>query len=232
MQEQIIQFLKNISIPDYVIISISISFFIVFIFTWIEKIYKAYLWIILWLLIFTLTNLTLDSINQNDIWFTSFKELLSNHREVIWFYSIFFIPLLAILIPLNKNIEFRVSKNKLLNYLSLFFFWLIYFIFLISIFLSIINNKFLFVMDNSIITQIQESYIIKNMFDYFKPSYIFNFLIKYDYIVNLVIILFIFYKMTIWWIVDYFFEKLFKSLWKMFEKKEEKENNEKKEEHS
>ncbi len=223
MLEVVIDFLKNIPIPDYVLITISVIFFLIFIFSWIEKIYKAYLWIILGLVVWTLINLSITSINSNDIWFKTLKDFVINHKDFLWFYSIFFIPLFAILIPLNENIEFRVSKNKVLNYLTIILFWLFYFSFLISIFLSIINNRFLFQIDNWIISKIWDSYLLKNIYDYFSPSFLFWFLLKYDYLINLIIILFIFYKMTIGGVVDYIFNKLFKILSKMFEevKKEE-----------
>ena len=225
MQEQIVQFFKDIPIPDYVIILVSVWFFIMFVFAWIEKIYKAYLWIILWLFIFTTINLTLNSLNNSDIWVNWLRDFFFNHKEGIWFWSIFFIPLLWILLPLNKNIWFRVSKNKWLNYFVIFLFWIFFFTFIVSIFLSIINNKFLFTMDNDIITEVNESSFIKFWYEYFSPSHIFNFLLQYDYVINLCVIFFIFYKMTIWGIVDFIFAKFFQALGKMFEKKAKEEEN-------
>lgn len=216
---QIIHFFQNLPIQDYIIVCISLWFFIVFVFTGVEKIYKAYLWIIFGLFIFSIINLTLNSLNQNDIGLNGIRDFFLNNKEGIWFYSVLFIPTLAIVIPLNKNIWFRVSKNKFLNYLVLFIFWMCFFLFFFSIFLSIINNKFLFTMDNSIITQVRESYIVNLIYEYFSPSYIFNFLLQYDYIINLVIILFIFYKMTVGGVIDFFLAKLFQWLGKIFEKK-------------
>jgi len=227
MQEQIIKFLENISIQDYIIIWISIWFFIIFIFAWIEKIYKAYLWIILWLFIFSIINLTINSLNDNDIWINFLRDFIVSNKEAIWFWSILFIPILTILIPLNRNISFRVSKKKSLNYLVIFLFWIFFFSFLFTIFLSIINNRFLFSMDNNIITQIKESSIIKFLYDYFSPSIIFNFLIKNDYIINLIVIVFIFYKMTIGWIIDFILSKLFKFLIIFFEEKSTEKKEEK-----
>lgn len=229
MKQQIINFFINISTQDYIIIWTSVWFFILFIFTWIEKIYKAYLWIILWLFIFSIINLTINSLNDNDIWINFIREIIVNNRESIWFWSILFIPILTILIPLNHNISFRVSKNKVLNYLVIFLFWLFFFSFLFTIFLSIINNRFLFGMDNNIITQIRESYIIKSLYFYFSPSIIFNFLINYDYIINLIIIAFIFYKMTIGWVVDFILSKLLKLLIVFFQKKLTEKKEEKQE---
>lgn len=219
MQETILNFFKNIPLQDYIIIWISIWFFIMFIFTWIEKIYKAYLWIIIGLFVFTMINLTLNSLNDNDIWVNSLRDFFVNNKEWIWFWSILFIPILAILLPLNKNISFRVSKKKALNYIVTFLFWIFFFSFLFTIFLSIINNRFLFSMDNSIITQVRESFIIKSIYDYFSISNIFGFWVKYDYLINLIIILFIFYKMTIGWVVDYIISKLLKFLVNFFEEK-------------
>lgn len=74
-------------------------------------------------------------------------------------------------------------------------------------------------MDNTIVTQVRESYLIKLMYEYFAPSVIFWFLTKYDYIINLVVILFIFYKMTIGGVVDYLMSKLLKVLINFFEEK-------------
>lgn len=219
MWEQILNFFKNIAIQDYIIFSISIWFFVAFIFTGIEKIYKAYLGIILWLFIFTTINLSLSTLSEANLWQNGIRDFFINHREWLGFYSILFIPLLAILIPLNHNISFRVSKKKWLNYFVIFLFWIFFFSFLLTIFLSIINNKFLFMMDNTIVTQVRESYLIKLMYEYFAPSVIFWFLTKYDYIINLVVILFIFYKMTIGWVVDYLMSKLLKVLINFFDEK-------------
>lgn len=219
MQEQIINFFTNISAQDYIIFIISVWFFVMFIFAGIEKIYKAYLWIIIWLFIFTMVNLTINSLNDNDIWVNWLRDFIINHREWFGFYSILFIPILAILLPLNKNISFRVSKKKAINYFVTFLFWIFFFSFLFTIFLSIINNRFLFSMDNSIITKVRESYLINLIYEYFSPSYIFNFLINYDYLINLFIIVFIFYKMTIGWVVDYLMAKLLRFLVNFFEEK-------------
>lgn len=230
MQEQIIKFLENISTQDYIIIWISIWFFIMFIFAWIEKIYKAYLWIILWLFIFSIINLTINSLNDNDIWINFLRDIVVSNREAIGFWSILFIPILTILIPLNRNISFRVSKKKVLNYIVLFLFWIFIFSFLLTIFLSIINNRFLFSMDNDIIMQVRESSVIKFLYDYFSTSIIFNFLASYDYIINLIIIIFIFYKMTIWGVVDFILSKLLKVLVVFFEEKSTEKKEEKLEE--
>lgn len=230
MQETILHFFKNIPIADYVIIFLSLWFFIMFIYAWIEKIYKTYLGIILWLFIFTTINLTLNSLNNNDIWVNGLRDFFLNHKEWIWFWSIFFIPLLWILLPLNKNIWFRISKNRILNHFVTFLFGIFFFSFIVSIFLSIINNKFLFTMDNAIITEVRESSFIKFVYEYFSPSHVFEFLLQYDYVVNLCVIIFIFYKMTIGGIVDFLFSKLFHALGKMFEKtqKQEPEHHEEK----
>lgn len=218
MQEQIIQFFQNISAADYFIMGISLGFFIVFIFSGIDKIYKAYLGLILGLFLFSIINLTIGAFNPLD-GEESMRSYFYNHREWIWFYSIFLIPILGILIPFNKNITFRVSSNKILNYLTIFAFWLFLFSFILSIFLSILNNRFLFLLDNSLINELQNSALITSLYAYFQESKIFLFLFRYDSMINLCIIVFIFYKMTIGGIVDFFMAKLFWLLEKMFEKK-------------
>ncbi|MDD5769774.1 MAG: hypothetical protein PHE25_02300 [Candidatus Gracilibacteria bacterium] len=219
MQEQIINFFKNIVIQDYILFGVSVLFFLGFLFAGAEKIYKAYLGIILGLFIFTTINLALSGLTDSSGTLSSLKEFFIKHKEGIGFYSIIFIPLLSLLIPLNNNISFRVSKKKFLSFFVTFFFGIFFLSFLLTIFLSIINNRFLFNMDNNIIVQVRESYIIKSMFNYFSTSIIFNFLSKYDYIINLIIILFIFYKMTIGEIVDYIMAKLLKLLISFFEEK-------------
>ncbi len=85
-------------------------------------------------------------------------------------------------------------------------------------------------MDNAIITEVRESSFIKFVYEYFSPSHIFKFLLQYDYLVNLCVIIFIFYKMTIGGIVYFLFSKLFHALGKMFEKtqKQEPEHHEEK----
>lgn len=217
--DTILTFFKEIPIPDYVITFLSIGCFVWFLFIWIEKIYKSYLWIILWLFIFSTVNLTLNSLNKNDVWINNLRDFFFDHKQAIGFYSILFIPFLAILLPFNKNIAFRVSNNKHLNYVVIILFWLFFFSFIFSIFLSIINNKFLFLMDNTLVQQVRESYFIKGIYSFFESSHIFSFLTHYDYVINLTIILFIFYKMTIGGIVDFLMAKLFRILMQFFEEK-------------
>lgn len=224
MDQTIIEFLKNIPTGDYIILVISIIFLVFYIIVGLDKIYKTYLGIILGLFLFTLINLWLGALDSwiFDEW--SFKEYLVNNKESVWFYSIFFIPLLTLMIPLNKWMSFSISKHKILNIILIFLFWFGLFSFLLSIYLSIIANNFLFPIDSFTLDRITSSFIDEKIFWLFRDSYVFDFIHTYNHIINLVIISFIFYKLTIWGIVEFLWEKIFWILWALFKKK--KENNE------
>lgn len=208
MIEQITQIFNFLNNQDHILLWVSLFFGFFFVFIWLEKNYKVFLWTILGLAIFSIINLTLFSLNDNDIWFNFLRDFFINNRQNIWYYSIIFIPILAILLPLNSIISFKVSKNISLNYLLSFLFWLLFVPFFLSIFFSILNNKFLFNIDINLIQILRQNFLINYVLNFFNQSILFIFLQKYDYIVNLVIILFIFYKMTLSWIVNFIFLKI------------------------
>ena len=217
MQQQILNFLHSLILQDYLIIWLSVSFWITFCFIWLEKLHKSYLWVILWLFMFSLANLMLFSLNQNDVWLSSFKEFFINNRNTIALWSIILIPIFAVIIPLNSWIYFRLSDKKGITYIASFFLWFFYVPFLFTIFLSILNNRFLFSIDTTLLTNINNNFIWKSFLTFFTPSKIFIFLKTYDYIFNWIIIFYVFYKMTIWWIIDYLVWKIF-LLFKKFAK--------------
>ncbi len=220
MQEKITIFFNSMQTNDYVFIFFSIFFAVLFFFLWVEKLYKSYLWLIIGLFVFSFINLMLFSINSSDIWtWNSVKDFFVEHRSFFWYYSVFLIILFAFLIPLNESITFRVSHNYFVQKISVFFLWIFLFTFFLTIFLSIFNNKFLFSIDPIIIEQIKNNLLLSKIIQFFQTSIFFPFLNKYDFIINLIIILYIFYKMTIWWIVDYIFYKIFNFLKNFFEKR-------------
>lgn len=59
--------------------------------------------------------------------------------------------------------------------------------------------------------------MLSHIITYFSNWVFFPFLNKYDFIINLFVILYIFYKMTIWWIIDFLLSKLFDFLKNFFE---------------
>lgn len=218
MQETIINFFNSLILQDYIIVGTSLAFWIMFLFVGSEKLHKSYLWLILWLFIFSFTNLTLFSLNDNEIWYDSIRQFFVNHREKISILTIFLIPILAILIPLNSSIFFRLSSKKWINYISSFLLWLIYLPFAVTIFLSIIHNRFLFSINQQLLDTLNNNFLVLKFIEFFTPWKAFSFLSNYDYVFNWVIILYIFYKMTIWWIVDYIVLKLIKWLKKLLNK--------------
>lgn len=213
----------ELTIPDYILIWVSIFFVILFFFTGIENIYKAYLGAILWLSMFSIINIIAG-------WFgwwsdTGLQNFIFENRESLWFYSIFLIPLLAIIIPFNENVWFRVSQKKGLNILVTFLFGIFFFSFLLTIFISISQNRFLFTLNEIILEDINQSIFMTSLFTFFDESKIFAFLIQYNNIINLIIIIFIFYKMTIWGIIDYIFAKIFQALGRIFEKRSHQDSH-------
>ena len=229
--ENITLIINSFILQDYIIIGISFFFWIFFLFLWIEKVYKSYLWIIIWLFVFSFINLALGSLNNQETSINWLIEFFVNNKDWLWIYSLFFIFIFAIFLPLNQNLFFRNSENKILNYFLSFIFWLVYLSFIISIILSIINNKFLFKIDENLIIKLKDKDFIKDFVSYFWTSVIYKLLSTYDSAINFFITIYIFYKMTIWWVIDYIFYRIFALLKAFFELQISKWS-EKKEEHS
>lgn len=211
MQETLLNFVHSLILQDYIIVWLSLFFWIMFCFIWTEKLHKSILGIILWLFIFSATNLTLFSLNDNDIWLSSFRTFFVNNRNTIAVLTIFLIPIFATIIPLNSSIRFKISDKKWINYFISFVLGFFYIPFLFSIFLSIINNRFLFSIDTILLENINNNFLTKIFLDFFSNSKVFTFLRNYDYIISLVIILYMFYEMTIWWIIKFLIWKIFTS---------------------
>jgi len=220
---KIIEYIKILDFSDQVFLWLSLFFWILFLILWFEKLQKAYLWIILGLFLFSLINFSLFSINTDDIWVNSFKQHLYNNKDFYWVYSIYLIPILALFLVFNDFIELKWNSIKLLNYVFSFILWFLFIWFFITINLSIINNRFLFGFDLELIESLKQLFYIEFLFNFFKDSVIYPFLLKYDYILNIIIILFIFYKITIWWIISYMLLSIWRFIKSKFKKKNEEE---------
>lgn len=205
--QELLNFFSKISTQDYIILWSCLIFWVIFLFFWIEKIYRLYLGLIIWLCSFFIVNLVLNNLNSSAE-LSWVYEFINNNKQGIWIWSILFIPFFTIILPFNNLISFRINSSKILNYLLWFLFWCLFLVFYLSIFLSIVNNRFLFTIDENLINVIANSELLKNFLEYFSPSKIFSFVNNYDSIINLVVIIFIFYKMTIGGIIDYILGKI------------------------
>lgn len=195
-------FFEVFEMQDYVLFWVSFFFAISFIFFGLEQLYKSYLGIILGLCVFSMINLSLWTLQESDLGVNGVRDFFYNHREFFSIYSILFIPFLAFALPFNESITFRIGKRKSVKYIASFFFWFFYISFFFSIFLSIIHNRFFFSIEPMLIAKIETSFVVQSIVNFFQPSVLFQFLSGKDYIVSFVMTLYIFYKMTIWGIVD------------------------------
>lgn len=175
---------------------------LLFVFLGLEQLYKSYLWIILGVCLFSIINLTLWSLQDTGEEMMAIKRFFYNHREFFAYISLFFIPFFALALPLNQSVEFRIGKRLFVKIFASFFFGVVYVSFLLSIFLSIVQNRFFFSIDEVLIAKIQSWFLFETINTYLSPSVIYQWLLQYDYIISFVMILYIFYKMTIWGIVD------------------------------
>ncbi len=79
------------------------------------------------------------------------------------------------------------------------------------------------------VTQIKEWFLVKTVYTYLEPWVLFHFLTLYDYIINLFVIVFIIYKLTIGWVADFIISKTLKLLVHFFDEQSKwGEKNEKK----
>lgn len=206
--QELLNFFSKISTQDYIILWSCLIFWVIFLFFWIEKIYRLYLWLIIGLCVFFIINLILNNLNSNQE-LTGIYEFINNNKESIWIWSILFIPFFTIILPFNNLISFRINSSVLLNYILGFLFGIFFLLFYLSIFLSIVNNRFLFTLDDNLLQVISNAELINSFLNYFSVSKIFIFVNNNDSFINLSIMIFIFYKMTIGWIIDYIFGKIF-----------------------
>lgn len=209
---------------DYVILAISLIFGLYFLYLWIEKVYRIYLWLVIWLATFFIINLIIDnlnSVNHNYYLYNFFK----NNKDVIWIRSIILIPFFTLILPFNSLINFRINKNKFINYLISFLFWFLFLIFYLSIFASISWNKFLFTLNESLLKDFNNLNMTKSIYSLLEVSFIFSFIKNNDTLINLIIILFLFYKMTIGWIVDFLLNILIRIIKSIIKNIDEKNQN-------
>lgn len=194
-------FFEIFVMQDYVLFFVSFFFAVLFVFLWLEQLYKSYLWIIIGLCIFSMINLSLSWMT-NEWEYSWLKLFFYNHREFFSLSSLFFILLFAIALPLNDSITFRIWRKKIIKVLASFIFWFFYVIFFISVFLSIIQNRFFFSIDEILIWKTQASFLFEMFHNFFSPSILYQKLLNYDYVISFVMTLYIFYKMTIGALVD------------------------------
>jgi len=200
--QSLFSYFDKLSNQDYVILGICLILSLYFIYLWIEKVYRIYLWLVIWLATFFIINLIIDnlnSINHKYYFYNFFKD----NKNSIWIWSILLIPFFTLALPFNSLINFRINKNQLINYFISFSFWFLFLIFYLSIFVSISWNKFLFTLNEPLLKDFNNLNMTKSIYSLMEPSLVFSFIKNNDTLINLVIILFLFYKMTIWWIVDF-----------------------------
>ncbi len=227
--QKFIDFFLWFQIFDYVFLVISLLLWIFCVFLGFEKIIKSYIWVTFWLFLFSFISLSYMSIDKSmpDItWIT--KMLIENTS---WFLTVFLIliPVFWIVFPFNSNFGFKAYKSQWLNAILSFIFWFLLPVFILSIMYSIINNRFMFKLNTDILSIIWEISMIKLIIWWFDTSAILLLLKDNEHILNLIIIIFIFQKITLWNFIWNLFSNTVKFIKNTFKNKPWASSSEKKE---
>lgn len=147
-----------LTFSDFIVISISLIVWLLFIIFWADKIFKIYFWLVIGFLIFQVFNSELELLE-----IVYFKELspfqynLIDNKELILWILVLFIPLLAFFASMHKNITLKEEPKRLTiiifwSFLPIVFLWILAFVSVNSYtiipflrdFLSIFNDSYIF----------------------------------------------------------------------------------------
>lgn len=167
---------------DYLIIVLSIFFWLTFLLLWLEKLHKFYFWLIMWFFFFVITNLhikLLTTESSTDTTKNIWSSILSNssffltNKSFILSALVIFIFVLWFMLLSSNFISFNVKNNKLTSML----FWALIPFFLISMLvyiwtnsvvtISFISDFFSFLNDSFFVSYLQEMPYLCLYFIYF-----------------------------------------------------------------
>ncbi len=179
-------FFSHLNTQDYSLIIISIAFWVLFFFIWLDRAFKIYFWLFLGFLIAMVLWLQSEVIWLK-IWLelNSFEKIILNHRSFIQNYWSLFVIFFMFWMLFNNSIFFNSNKNSLLN--SIFSFILWFFILIFFFWTLFILEKYWIKM-NSLFAYIAW---------FLKDSNIFLLIKKFDYLIYYLLFFVVFYRIII-----------------------------------
>lgn len=121
-------------------------------------------------------------------------------------FAFYMIPVFAILVFWNRNVEFTSDEwESVYSKIKLAFFAPFSLIFLFWVIFAIYQNKFIFWIDSEFINYLHSDAEILNFFNILKnESKILSYIMSVSHVISLLWFLLIFYILTIWWLVRLF----------------------------
>lgn len=216
----IIDLFKNILLQDYILFFVSVFLVLIFISLWVNKLYKAIFWVLIWFFLFLMLNTWFHFVNTDaDLYMLNWlRNYLQNHRDFILVLSFFSIPVFPIMIMFNQSVDFHSRSNKYIKYIKILLWWFFIVPLILAIMNSILKNKLLFWIDYTLIDKLNSYSLLKDFLDYFSQSIIFSYIDRYWYLMLVVLLIYVFYELIFSWLFNFLFKMLKKLFINIMEK--------------
>lgn len=174
---------------DLIIFWLSLAWAILFGMLWVSKIFKVYIWILIWVLFCLLINLKLNTIWvwANDL--NILDKAFQNSKWMLRALSLYIIPIFWLVFLLNNNISFKTHESSLFNMLVSWGLWFFLLTFIFGIY-SIIGN--LWILSN---------WLLRSILDFLSTSSLKDFFANFEYIIFLILFAILFYKFVLYYLL-------------------------------
>lgn len=226
-------YFQQLTYIDYTLLVICFLLWVFYLFLWLDKIIKSYIWIIFWLAIFIFISLFYMNFQEKNYLVNWIGKIIFENEKIIFNILIFLIIFLGIIYQFNSNFNFSEFKKSLTNKIFSFILGFSQIIFLIFILNSLKTNNFLFQFDENILNIIWEIWILKLISHVINNSFILKSIIFLQNYFLIIFIFIIFIKITIWNFLINILNKIFnffKNTFKIQKKSSKKDEVEKSEE--
>ncbi len=225
--QEIIDFFKNTLIQDYILFFVSIFLVLIFFALWINKLYKAIFWVLIWFFLFLMLNMWFHFLNTNaNLYMLNWlRDYLQSHKDFILVLSFFSIPIFPIMMMFNQSVDFHSRSNKYAKYAKIFIWWIFLIPLILAILNSILKNKLLFWIDYTLIEKLNSYSVMKDFLEYFSSSIIYQNIDRYGYLLLVILLIYVFYELIFSWLFAFIFKMIKKLLITIMEKVKADMNN-------
>lgn len=174
---------------DLIIFWLSVAWAMLFWVLWVSKIFKVYIWILIWVLFCLLINLKLNTIWSASTDLNILDKAFQNSAWMLRSLSLYIIPIFWFVFLLNNNISFKTHESSLFNMLVSGWLWFFLLTFIFGIY-SVIWN--LWLMSNS---------LLRNILEFLSTSSLKNFFTNFEYAIFLILFSILFYKFVLYYLL-------------------------------
>lgn len=174
---------------DLIIFWLSVAWAMLFWVLWVSKIFKVYIWILIWVLFCLLINLKLNTIWSASTDLNILDKAFQNSAWMLRSLSLYIIPIFWFVFLLNNNISFKTQESSLFSMLVSGWLWFFLLTFIFGIY-SVIWN--LWLMSNS---------LLRNILEFLSTSSLKNFFTNFEYAIFLILFSILFYKFVLYYLL-------------------------------